>query len=208
MRARYPALIFATLLASALPAKAQDYEARIARILDETPLIDGHNDWVEALREREDEGRWTLDLQRGLEEKPIAYNTDIDRLHKGMMGGQFWSVYVSAELPGERQMKETLEQIDLVRAIVARYPKDLEIARTAADIRRIHRAGRIASLIGIEGGGQINNSLSVLRAYHQLGANYLTLTHVKTIDWADSATDDPRHCDARQIYWRVELDCR
>ena len=186
------ALALLALLAAA-PGQAQDYDARVARVLKATPLIDGHNDWPEVLREREGEGRWTLDLQRGLGGKPVPYNTDIDRLRAGRVGGQFWSVWVDAGLPQAQQVKETLEQIDLVRAIVARYPRDFELARTAADVRRIHRAGRIASMIGVEGGGQIDDSLAVLRTYRDLGAGYLTLTHSRTIAWADSATDAATH---------------
>ena len=170
----------------------QDYGARVARVLRATPLIDGHNDWAEALREREGEARWTIDLNR-LAARPVAYNTDIERLRQGKVGGQFWSVFVSADLPADQQVRETIEQIDLVHAIAARYPGTFELARTATDVRRIHRAGRIASLIGVEGGGQIGGSLAVLRAFHDLGAGYLTLTHVKTIDWADSATDEAKH---------------
>jgi membrane dipeptidase len=181
------------LLAVSTPAAAQDYSARVARILKTTPLIDGHNDWPEVLREREGDARWTMDLTHGLDKRPEPYNTDIARLRQGMVGGQFWSVYVSADLPGLEQVKETLEQIDLVHDIVARYPNDFALARTADDVRRIHRAGKIASMIGVEGGGQIDKSLSVLRAYHALGAGYLTLTHSRTIEWADSATDDPKH---------------
>ncbi|MFW2831540.1 dipeptidase [Sphingomonas sp. ID0503] len=184
-------LALAPFLIAAAPAS--DYAARIDRILARTPLIDGHNDWPEVLREREGEGRWTLDLRQGLAARPIPYNTDIARLRAGRVGGQFWSVYVSADKPGLEQVKETLEQIDLVKQIAARYPDAFELARTAADVRRIHKAGRIASLIGVEGGGQIDESLSVLRAYHDLGAGYLTLTHFATIAWADSATDDPKH---------------
>ena len=161
--------------------------------LKATPLIDGHNDWAESLRTREGDKRWTIDLREGLGALPVPYNTDITRLRKGMVGGQFWSVYVSADLPGPEQVKETLEQIDLVKQIIARYPGTFELARTAADVRRIHKEGKIASMMGVEGGGQIDESLSVLRAYHDLGAGYLTLTHAKTISWADSATDDPRH---------------
>ena len=172
---------------------APDIPARVARVLKATPLIDGHNDWAETLREREGEGRWTLDLRAGLDRRPVPYNTDIARLRAGMVGGQFWSVWVDAALPGPEQVKQTLEQIDLVKRIVDRYPADFALARTAADVRRIHREGRIASLIGVEGGGQIDASLSVLRAYRDLGAGYLTLTHVLTLPWADSATDDPRH---------------
>ena len=184
-------LCFALLLGAA-PLLAETPSARIERVLRATPLIDGHNDWAETLRERGGDTRWTLDL-KDLRQTPVAYDTDILRLRKGMIGGQFWSVYVSADLPGPEQVKQTLEQIDLVRAFVERYPDTFELARTAADVRRIHKAKRIASLIGVEGGGQIDDSLAVLRTYHDLGAAYLTLTHVRTIEWADSATDNPVH---------------
>jgi len=179
-------------LLAAAPAPSP-YADRIARVLKATPLIDGHNDWAESLREREGDGRWTLDLRQGLGTRPIPYNTDIARLRQGQVGGQFWSVFVSPALPPLEQVKETLEQIDLVKDIVARYPETFALARTADDVRRIHKSGRIASMIGVEGGNQIDDSLSVLRSYHALGAGYLTLTHALTIDWADSATDDPKH---------------
>lgn len=179
-------------VASDTPSSAA-IDARVTRLLKATPLIDGHNDWPEVLREREGDKRWAMDLRQGLADRPEPYNTDIARLRKGQVGGQFWSVYVSADLPGLEQVRETIEQIDLVKQIIARYPDSFALARTADDVRRIHRAGRIASMIGVEGGGQIDESLSVLRAYHDMGAGYLTLTHVKTISWADSATDDPHH---------------
>lgn len=169
-----------------------DVDARVARILRATPLIDGHNDWAEALRDNEGEGRWRIDLV-DLQHRATPYNTDIDKLRRGMVGGQFWSVFVSPDLPGQQQVEQTLEQIDLVKSFIARYPATFALARTAEDVRRIHKAGKIASLIGVEGGGQIDDRLSVLRAYHDLGAGYLTLTHVKTIEWADSATDNPQH---------------
>ena len=193
-----PLATLTLLLAAAAPAPPDEktaavIAARIQRVLKATPLIDGHNDWAEALREREGETRWTKDLTQGLGNAPVRYDTDINRLRRGKVGAQFWSVYVSAALPGQEQVEQTLDQIDLVRQIIARYPKDFALARTAADIRRIHREGRIASLIGVEGGGQIDHRLAVLRAYHALGAGYLTLTHSRTIEWADSATDDPRH---------------
>jgi len=181
------------LLAAPAAAAPDPYAARVERILKATPLIDGHNDWAESLREREGEGRWTIDLTQGLDRKPVPYNTDITRLRQGMVGGQFWSAWVSANLPPLEQVKQTLEEIDLIRQIVARYPQTFELATTAADVRRIHKAGRIASMIGVEGGNQIDNSFSVLRAYKALGAGYLTLTHSRTIEWADSATDDPKH---------------
>ena len=172
---------------------AQDLRARVARVLKATPLIDGHNDWPDVLREREGDGRWTLDLRSGLEKRPEPYETDIARLRRGMVGGQFWSVWVSPNLPGPQQVKETLEQIGLVRSLAERYPETFALARSSADVRRIHKSGRIASLIGVEGGGQIDGSLGVLRGYRAAGVSYLTLTHSKTIEWADSATDDPRH---------------
>jgi membrane dipeptidase len=181
------------LVSTPAAAEEPDYAARVARVLKATPLIDGHNDWAETLREREGEKRWTIDLTRLPATGDKRYNTDIERLRSGQVGGQFWSVFVSPALPPLEQVRETLEQIDLVRAIVARYPDTFELARTAADVRRIHKAGRIASMMGVEGGGQIANNLSVLRAYHELGAGYLTLTHALTIDWADSATDNPKH---------------
>ena len=187
-------LILALALVAAPAAAAPDpYAARIARILKDVPLIDGHNDWAESLREREGEGRWTIDLTQGLDRRPVPYNTDIARLRQGMVGGQFWSAWVSASLPPLEQVKQTIEEIDLIHDIVARYPQTFELATTAADVRRIHKAGRIASMIGVEGGNQIDNSFSVLRAYRAMGAGYLTLTHSRTIEWADSATDDPKH---------------
>lgn len=175
------------LLAAGPDEKALD--ARVARILRATPLIDGHNDWAEARTGAAKDARWTMTL----EELPAPYHTDIRRLRAGKVGGQFWSVFVPPNLPGPEQVEKTLEQIELVRNLAERYPADFAIARTAADVRRIHKDGRVASLIGVEGGGQIDGSFAVLRAYRQLGAGYLTLTHALTIPWADSATDAPQH---------------
>lgn len=171
----------------------QRYSARIERLLTAHPLIDGHNDWAYVLRKREGDGCETLDLDR-LPEGPEGYDTDIRRLRRGMIGGQFWSVYVDHDLPGPEQVKATLEQIDLVKAMARRHPETFEIALTAEDVRRAHASGRIACLMGAEGGGQIGGSLAVLRAFSELGVRYLTLTHVRTTEWADSATDDPAHC--------------
>jgi membrane dipeptidase len=186
------ASVLALAALAATPAPAQDYRGRVAKLLARVPLIDGHNDWPEVLRSREGDKRWTMDL-RDLAGRTDPYNTDIQRLRRGMVGGQFWSVWVSPSLPGPKQVEETLEQIDLVKSIVGRYPNDFAMARTAADVRRAHAAGKMAAMIGVEGGGQIDESLSVLRSYHALGAGYLTLTHSLTIAWADSATDNPRH---------------
>lgn len=173
-------------------SKSPDYAARVARVLRATPLIDGHNDWPEALREREGDARWMMDLT-DLSSRPERYNTDIARLRQGRVGAQFWSVWISPDLPGKEQVEQTLEQIDLVKSICTRYPGTFTMVRTAAEVRKAHAAGRIGCLIGVEGGGQIDANLSVLRSYAALGAGYLTLTHALTIDWADSATDNPKH---------------
>ena len=187
MRHALALLLAAPLMISAAPAS---YETRVANVLAKTPLIDGHNDWAETLTEKAGDARWTMDLTRL---DPAKYNTDITRLRAGHVGGQFWSVYVSANLSGPEQVKETFDQIGLMKEIFRRYPTVFAPAVTAADVRRIHASGRIASMLGVEGGGQIDGSFSVLRAYRALGASYLTLTHVKTIEWADSATDNPQH---------------
>jgi membrane dipeptidase len=174
-----------------------EYPIRVARILAETPLIDGHNDLPWRIRESYDGKLSKIDLSHDIRLTSLADNsstmTDIPRLRNGHVGGQFWSVYVPVDLHGALAVQTTVEQIDLVRRMALQYPADLEIAYTAADIRRIHRSGRIASLIGIEGGHQINNSLPVLRELYTLGARYMTLTHILNTDWADSATDSPKH---------------
>ena len=199
------ALLLAVTALLATPATAQDHSARVARVLKATPLIDGHNDWHEALREREIDARWTNDLN-DLSKSKVAYNTDVARLRRGKVGGQFWSVWVDPSLPGPEQVKETIEQIALVQSLPERYPATFAVARTAADVRRIHAAGKIACLIGVEGGGQIDGSLGVLRAYAAMGAGYLTLTHSRTIDWADSATDDPKHNGLTDFGRKVVLE--
>lgn len=180
------------LLLAALPASAapNPYAARIAKILKGTPLIDGHNDWPEALTDKAKEKRWSMTLDRL---DPAIYQTDVERLRKGMVGGQFWSVWVSADLPELQQVKDTIEQIDLAHSFARRIPATFRFVTTAAQVRAAHKAGLIASMIGVEGGGQIGGSLSVLRAYKALGAGYLTLTHSRTIAWADSGTDNPKH---------------
>ncbi|QDZ06667.1 membrane dipeptidase [Sphingomonas panacisoli] len=186
MRTTLALLLAAPLLVSAAPS----YQSRVAAVLAKTPLIDGHNDWAETLVDKAGDARWTMDLTKL---DPKQYNTDITRLRAGRVGGQFWSVYVSANLPGPQQVEATLEQIALMKDIFRRYPNVFAQATTAADVRRIHAQGKIASMFGVEGGGQIDGSFAVLRAYRALGASYLTLTHSKTIDWADSATDNPQH---------------
>jgi membrane dipeptidase len=119
--------------------------------------------------------------------------TDIGRLRSGGVGGQFWSVYVPVEKKGADAVSATLDQIDIVYQLAARYPDVFALARTADDVERIAKKGQIASLIGVEGGHCINDSLGVLRTYYRLGARYMTLTHSSNTDWADSATDTPQH---------------
>ncbi|MCX6545977.1 MAG: dipeptidase [Acidobacteria bacterium] len=183
---------------TAAAAQNSDYAARVARVLAATPLIDGHNDLAENLRGRFKGDFAAFDLAADTAKLPapagaLPLMTDIPRLRAGHVGGQFWSVWVSPALPGLEAVQAGIEQIDLVKRLAARYPNDLEMAYTAADIRRIHHAGKVASLIGIEGGHQINNSLAVLRQLYALGGRYMTLTHSLNNDWADAATDTPAH---------------
>jgi membrane dipeptidase len=177
---------------------ANDYQHRVEQVLQQTPLIDGHNDLPWEIRTRFGGGFAKFDLKADTSHLPVPVGeaslmTDIPRLRSGMVGGQFWSVWIPVNTPGFEAVQMTLEQIDLVKRMTAQYPADFEMAYTAADIRRIHKAHRIASLIGIEGGHQINNSLAVLRQMYDAGARYMTLTHSSNTDWADSATDTPAH---------------
>jgi membrane dipeptidase len=167
--------------------------ARARKLLDEVPLIDGHNDLAWEYRQRVQNHLDKIDLRADTShfEKPM--HTDIPRLKKGGVGGQFWSVYVPADVAGANAVVMVLEQIDDVHRLAARYPDVFEVATTADDIVRIHKAGKIASLIGMEGGHSIDNSLGTLRQVYAAGARYMTITHSKNNDWADSATDAPQH---------------
>ena len=180
----------AAVLMTAVPAMAQD-EAAARRILERTPLIDGHNDLPWALRQQHGNDPHAVDLTVNLDAS-TELHTDIPRLRAGGVGGQFWSVYVPASLTPVEAAKATFEQIDTVKRIVAAHPDVFELATTADDIERIHRRGKIASLIGMEGGYSIDDSLGLLREFHDAGARYMTLTHSATTSWADSATDAPK----------------
>jgi membrane dipeptidase len=177
------------------PATAQEIDprtkARIDRILRSTPLIDGHNDLPWALRE--DHGLSVEALESGTDRRPSPLMTDMQRMRVGRVGGQFWSVYISGTLTGDEAIRVTLEQIDTARRLIDRYPRYLRFAASADDMVQSHRAGRIGSMLGVEGGRQIGGSLAALRQYYNLGVRYMTLTHNQTTEWADSGTDEPRH---------------
>ncbi|WP_411106912.1 dipeptidase [Streptomyces sp. cmx-4-9] len=164
--------------------------AEARELLAEHPVADGHNDLPWALRQQV---RYDLGLRDIAADQSGHLHTDIPRLRAGGVGAQFWSVYVRSDYAGDEAVSATLEQIDAVAQLIDRYPGDLVRALTADDMEAARADGRIASLMGAEGGHSINNSLATLRALHRLGVRYMTLTHNDTIDWADSATDEPRH---------------
>jgi membrane dipeptidase len=175
------------------PAAAQAPDAALAHaraLLRSTPLIDGHNDLPWEIRRAEGHPRdvAAYDLRA-----PSPKHTDLARLARGQVGAQFWSIYIDGEMKDSGYARVQLEQFDIARRMIARYPDRLELALTAADIERSVKRGRLASLLGMEGGHAIENSLGALRAYYALGARYMTLTHNVTLDWADAALDSARH---------------
>lgn len=166
-----------------------DLLAQARELLAAHPVVDGHNDLPWALREQV---RYDLDRLDIGADQTGRLHTDIPRLRAGGVGAQFWSVYVRSDMSGDDAVSATLEQIDVVRRLADRYPDDLRLAFTADDMEAARAAGRIASLMGAEGGHSINCSLATLRALYALGVRYMTLTHNDNIPWADSATDEPR----------------
>ncbi len=171
-------------------AQEDEHIEKVRRVLSATPLFDGHNDLAWAIREQEGEPHNVRAY--GLQGTTRG-QTDIARLRAGMVGAQFWSVYVDMESVEVGAARVQLEQIDIARQFIREYPEVFEEALTASDVERIFRSGRIGSVLGMEGGHVIENSLGALRAYFDLGARYMTLTHGGNTDWADSATDDPEH---------------
>nr|MCU0266271.1 dipeptidase [Actinomycetes bacterium] len=163
-------------------------------LLTQHPVLDTHNDLPFALRSRAGGDATAavgalVEVGEGLD----GTQTDLPRLRLGRVGGQFWSAYVPASWEGDRAVAATLEQIGLIREMVAVHPHELAWCETADDVVTAMAEGRIASLVGLEGGHSVGGSLETLRTMHQLGARYLTLTHNDTTAWADSATDEPRH---------------
>ena len=187
---RASALLALVVLSMTVASAQTDYLARARALHAQSLLIDGHNDYPMALREHDPAASLdTLDISR----PQPSIMTDIPRLKAGGIGGQFWSVYVPVELQGQAAVSATLGQIDIVHRMMRRYPETFELALTADDIERIHKSGRIASLIGMEGGHSIDNSLADLRMFYRLGARYMTLTHTANTPWADSANGPAEH---------------
>ena len=188
MRSLVPFLVLLAARDAAAQATPDSYLARARAIHRATPMIDTHNDLPEMLRERAKN-----DLARMNPEQPLdSIDTDFPRMKKGMVGGQFWAAYVPASFVDKGGATYALEQIDVIRRMVAQSPS-LGWATTAADIVRQHTRGKIASLIGIEGGYAIENSLANVRMFYDLGVRYMTLTHGGNTAWADAATEAPKH---------------
>ena len=190
------------LIVAAAPAAARTPEEIAAAALKAAPVWDGHNDVPEQLRLRYKDRiagfdftdtRQTADPQGDDGAGLGAMQTDLTRLRAGHVGAQFWSVFVSASMSDQQAVQAVLEQIDVTKRLIAKYPRDLQLATSTAEVSAAMKAGRIASLLGMEGGYAIAGSPGVLRQFHALGVRYMTLAHFKTTAWADSATDAPRH---------------
>jgi membrane dipeptidase len=180
-------------LAALSPVYAATPEETAREVLAKSPIIDGHNDTPHQIAELFDRDFSKFNLSALPADVLAKTHTDIHTARAGFLGGQFWSVYVDAALPKHEAVTRTIAQIDVVRQMIARYPESFAYASTAAEVERAMKAGKIASMIGMEGGHSIGNSLEILRQTYALGARYMTITHSLTTDWADSATDAPKH---------------
>jgi membrane dipeptidase len=188
-----PLFAVAVVLNAQAPAKPPSAAAALAHakaLLAATTLVDGHNDLPWAIRESKTAPR---DVDAYDLRKRTLHQTDIARMRAGMLGGQFWSVYIPGEVRDSGYARIQLEQIDIAKRVIAKYPEALTMATTAAEVRAAHKAGKVGSLLGMEGGHAIENSLGALRAYYALGVRYMTLTHNVTLDWADAALDSAKH---------------
>ncbi len=182
------------LLAAPLAAQSRSPAQVAEAALKAAPVFDGHNDVPEALRDRYRNVIAGFDFADSSKAPsadggPVGMHTDLPRLRKGRVGAQFWSVYVSAGLPEPQAVVAVLEQIDVMKRLMARHPQELAFVTTADEAAAAMKRGQIASLLGMEGGNSIGESLAVLRQTYDLGARYLTLTHNKTLSWADAASD-------------------
>ena len=181
-------LCFIVLTAACTPAEEpmpEDPVERAKALHAKVPLIDGHNDLPWQIRRKANRDVWSIDL----DQPQPDFHTDIPRLREGMLGAQFWSVYVPVSMQGKEATRATMEEIDIVYEMIERYPDTFQLATTADEVEAAFAAGRIASMMGIEGGHSIDSSLGALRMFHKLGVGYMTLTHSRNIPWADSATD-------------------
>jgi membrane dipeptidase len=183
-------LIALPLVATAQPAPSAADWAKARRVLSTTPLIDTHNDLPWVIRESVTA---PMDVEAYDLRKTTPGHTDLARLKAGMVGGQFWSVYIPGDYRDSGYARVQLEQIDIAKRVIAKYPDRFELVRTSTGLRDAFRRKRIGSLLGMEGGHAIENSLGALRAFYDLGARYMTLTHNVTLDWADAANDSAKH---------------
>ncbi|MBV1690754.1 dipeptidase [Novosphingobium sp. G106] len=195
---RIAAFLAGTVLLASPVFAAPSPEQVVEAALRAAPVWDGHNDVPEQLRDRRKDVIADFDFRDTTNTADPAkgdgaMQTDLARLRKGRVGAQFWSVFVSASLPEPQAVQATLEQIDVMKRLIARYPQDMVFCTTAAEVEKAMKSGRIASLLGMEGGHSIGGSLGVLRQMYALGARYMTLTHFKNNAWADSGTDAPAH---------------
>ena len=190
MRWSLPFLLLAAACTTMTPRSSESDLDRARRILATTPLIDGHNDLPWAIRESRTA---PMDVDAYDLRQRTKGHTDLARLKEGMVSGQFWSIYIPGEIADSGFARVQMEQIDIARRMVNKYPDKLMWTLTAHDLRRAQKEGKIGSLLGLEGGHAIENSLGTLRVYYDLGARYMTLTHNVTTAWADAALDSAKH---------------
>jgi len=183
-------LVGATLVSFQVSPGQDTPAAMVRRVLRSTPLIDGHNDLAWRIRE---DSVMTRDVEAYDLRRSTPGHTDLARLRAGMVGAQFWSVYIPGEIRDSGYARVQLEQIDIARRFIAKYPEALRFVTSSSGVRSAFGAGRIGSMLGMEGGHAIENSLGALRAYYDLGVRYMTLTHNVTLDWADAALDSAKH---------------